>query len=524
MRDESFNAFKCAIKGITPPPYGAVEHTNTSQRPILTVLDSFSFECFSPEENTIPVTPVDYAEAMDYYSPEMLIVESAWQGSAGSWTHQLVGSTGPKPAYFDMIKAARDRDIPVVFWNKEDPPHFEDFLPVAKEADLVLTTAGELVDKYKAETGHDHVGVLAFAAQPLIHHPFGRSDDESDVCFAGQYFAHKYPERRQQMEYLFPAAARHRFTIYSRELGNDPRYAFPPPYNRLISGSVPYHEMVKEYRRHKIFINVNSVVDSSTMCARRIFEISAAAGCVVSAPSRAISTFYAPDEVYTPEDEEEAVYVFDKLIAGDEFRARTALKAWRRTMKIHTYRHRMDEIRTMLGLRGVTSHYGQNLLIDGRGMLERDLVELLVDVDEDSQSFDRICVLSDFGVLSVSLKHHFEIVDTEGATKLLNEDLIVLSGNTKISTHALTDMTLAVTNYRQRGPMAKVAYNDGSTATYSVGVEFSPSLWGAPRGSLDHEEFRALLMGGSGKFDTLDRFNVIDTRRPVSVSLSGWEA
>ena len=89
-----------------------------------------------------------------------------------------------------------------------------------------------------------------------------------DVCFAGQYFSHKYPERRAQMDYLFPAAAEYDFTIYSRELGNDPRYAFPAPYSELVAGSLPYDEMVKEYRNFKIFLNVNSVVDSQTMCVR----------------------------------------------------------------------------------------------------------------------------------------------------------------------------------------------------------------------------------------------------------------
>ncbi len=49
------------------------------------------------------------------------------------------------------------------------------------------------------------------AAQPAIHNPDppgrgGASRALRDVAFAGTYFAHKYPERREQMETVLGGA------------------------------------------------------------------------------------------------------------------------------------------------------------------------------------------------------------------------------------------------------------------------------------------------------------------------------
>ena len=46
--------------------------------------------------------------------------------------------------------------------------------------------------------------------------------------------------------------------------------------------------MLTAYKGYKVFLNVNSVVDSPSMCARRIFEINAAGTPVVTTPSAAV--------------------------------------------------------------------------------------------------------------------------------------------------------------------------------------------------------------------------------------------
>ena len=69
-----------------------------------------------------------------------------------------------------LVQHCRDAGVPTVFWNKEDPPHFEDFLDTARLFDHVFTTDAECVPAYRERLGHDRVGVLPFAVpdRPLI--------------------------------------------------------------------------------------------------------------------------------------------------------------------------------------------------------------------------------------------------------------------------------------------------------------------------------------------------------------------
>ncbi|MFP3468421.1 glycosyltransferase, partial [Leifsonia sp. SIMBA_070] len=63
---------------------------------------------------------------------------------------------------------------------------------------------------------------------------------------------------------------------------------------------------------------MNSVVDSPTMCARRIFEISAAGTSVVSTPSIALGQTWEPGEQFIVETAEEAEQVMESVIRNPE--------------------------------------------------------------------------------------------------------------------------------------------------------------------------------------------------------------
>ena len=322
---------------------------DANRRSLGVILDEFSMQCFSPEADLWPISVRDLEMALDELKPELMLIESAWSGNDGDWTYQITSPTGPKPAFYRLIEACRQRSIPTVFWNKEDPPHFEEFLSAAKAADHIFTCEQSLIESYAKASGHNNVDTLRFAAQPRIHTPF-RSDEsrQGNVAFAGQYFAHKFPERREQMDMLFPAASQLGLSIYSRVVGGDPNYAFPSKYERHIVGSLPYSAMVQAYGHHKVFLNVNSVPNSESMCARRIFELSASKTAVVSAATPAISSSYAADEVFTVDSDKAAREILRTLVENDDFRERATHRAWRRTLKEHTYTNRLQEILTKL--------------------------------------------------------------------------------------------------------------------------------------------------------------------------------
>ncbi|GAA3693107.1 glycosyltransferase [Zhihengliuella alba] len=325
------------------PIYG--KQWDDSKPTIAVVLDEFSTRCFEGIANLVPIGTQDIEKALDFFEPDLLLCESAWRGNNYSWRYRFARNSGPDPKVEELVHAARSRGIPSVFWNKEDPPHFDEFSETAALFDYIFTTEAGVVERYKTLTGRSNAYVLPFAAAPEIHTPRrGEGYRAGEVAFAGQYFAHKFPERRTQMEYLFPAAAKFKFDIYSREQNGDPNYQFPDRYQNLICGSLPYEEMVHAYRRYRIFLNVNSVPQSESMCARRIFELSACKTLVLSSPSNAISRFYSDGEVLQSATKERAIELLESAINDDYFHERTAHRAWRVTMRRHTYADRLEYI------------------------------------------------------------------------------------------------------------------------------------------------------------------------------------
>lgn len=337
-----------AFKALHRPPQPAPAPDGGKLQAV-SVLDDFSHASFSDALQLWPIQPANVTTDLDQIQPDFVFVESAWNGNQGAWLHQLTSPTGPKASVTQLLDESRTRDIPTVFWNKEDPPHFDEFLPLARRFDHVLTTEGSLVNRY-LEEGAGTAGVLQFAASPSLHNPRAvEGMRRGGVCFAGQYFRHKYPERQQQMDMLFEAASNLPLTIYSRVLGGDDRYQFPERFAASVVGSLPYTEMVHEYKRHRVFLNVNSVPQSETMCARRIFELAATKTPVVSPHSPAIANTFAKDEVLLVHSTAEARDAIELCLGDAMERRRIGQRAWRRVARAHLYMHRVSQIASLIG-------------------------------------------------------------------------------------------------------------------------------------------------------------------------------
>ncbi|SMX87623.1 Spore maturation protein CgeB [Brevibacterium casei CIP 102111] len=331
-----------------PPVFGDVR--------VGVILDEFSLQSFGYEWSTTTLSTDRWSEQLDEL--DFVFIEAAWNGNSGDWKYKLTGPSGPSHEIVELLSECRRRGLPSVFWNKEDPPHFEDFLPLAELCDVVFTSDVRLVPRYKAALGHDRVASLPFAAQPAIHNPSRSAKNFAarDIAFAGMYFAHKYPERRQQMDLLLGAAEAvsgrmaHGLEIFSRFLGDDERYQFPGTLADRVVGSLPYRNLLTAYKHYKVFLNVNSVTDSPSMCARRIFEISAAGTPVVSTPSAATKAFFPVTEVAQPETVEDAEWTLRALVRSPELRNHTVHLAQRRIWSEHTYSHRAMTVMDALNI------------------------------------------------------------------------------------------------------------------------------------------------------------------------------
>lgn len=253
------------------------------------VLDEFSEAAFRYECSLVNLTAPQWRNQIENAKPDLLLVESAYRGTDGSWAGRLARFGRPDKVVVDLISFCRELGVTTVFWNKEDPINHDWFSATASLFDVILTVDSNLVETYERKHPGARVGVMQFGAQPAIHHPGDGADRVARVAFAGSYYAAKHPERREQMKSLLGPALEAGLDIFDRmDRPNDPRFAWPSAYRDRVIASLTYPQTLETYRRYKAYLNVNTVVNSPTMCARRIYELLASGSNVVSGPSAAL--------------------------------------------------------------------------------------------------------------------------------------------------------------------------------------------------------------------------------------------
>lgn len=162
-------------------------------------------------------------------------------------------------------------------------------MPAARCADFVFTTDIDCIKKYKNALGHDRVFFLHFAAQPQVHNPIEKHERKDKFCFAGAYY-HKYPNRAKTFDAFAEVFMQTKgLDIYDRNYNAPkPEFTFPSKYNQCILGCLDPGEIDMAYKGYNFGINMNSVEQSQTMFARRIFELLASNTVIVGNYSRGV--------------------------------------------------------------------------------------------------------------------------------------------------------------------------------------------------------------------------------------------
>src|SRR5699024_9715805 len=252
-----------------------------------------------------------------------------------------------------LIAHAKSLDIPVVFWNKEDPVHYEHFIETAKLCDFVFTTDRDKVDSYKQDCNHENVDVLQFAAQPKTHNPIKIQKERVEgISFAGSYYALR-EERSADMNRLFRASIPYNLYIYDRNYdytlkGERLNFLFPEEFRKYILGSLPFYQIDKAYKGYKFMIIINTVKYSPTMYARRVYEGLASGTPIISNYSLGMEKQFG-DIIGYSEDEGELQSYLTKLNEDESEYNKVKQIGIRRVLSKHTYASRMKQIATKIG-------------------------------------------------------------------------------------------------------------------------------------------------------------------------------
>lgn len=319
------------------------------------VADTFTLDALSRECQVLPLSQRGWKDEIAAFAPDLLFIESAWNGNDGEWLYEVVNLSEKRKALRELTAHARELGIPSLFWNKEDPPHFEDFLEAARLCDHVATTDAELISRYQERLGHDRVFALPFAVQQDLHSPRKPRDERGgrfpEAVFLGSWWAEKFDERRDAQEALLEGAAPAGLAIYDRyfKFNDHERYRFPKRWLPYVHGSLDYDRVLTAYRSFNIVLNVNTVTHSQTMFSRRALEAAACGAVVISNPS--IGTRAAlGDLVLEASTAAECSEYVQRLRESPTERDVLAHRVYRQVHQHHTWGNRMQDIARETGI------------------------------------------------------------------------------------------------------------------------------------------------------------------------------
>ncbi len=243
---------------------------------ILSIVDKFTYYNLKNKYNVINLKLSDVYLLDDILRENHYILdikffflESAWLGEDNTWRDKVVK---PSQEAQDLLNILRKNKIKVVFFNKEDPFHFNSFKHLVHRSHYTLTTAQECIDDYKKIT-KENVSMLQYFLNEKEYNIFKNKVDvkNKNILFAGSYY-YNFPERN---EFLKEFINSFNVDIYDRNLNSiNNLNKFPNQFKSIIKGGgLNQFEINKIIEKYKYVISLNSIVDSQTMIARRFFEL-----------------------------------------------------------------------------------------------------------------------------------------------------------------------------------------------------------------------------------------------------------
>lgn len=318
------------------------------------ILDEFTMTCLQKNSQLISFGPGNWMDTLELNHPDILFVESAWKGNYGAWQYKIAKyNNQDNQTLNDLVTWCKDHGIPTVFWNKEDPIHFDKFIESAKLFDFIFTTDANMLTKYYDVVNHKQVFAMPFSAEPTIHNPIKINDNRiNKIVFAGSYYANRHKERCSDMDNALEVASEFGLDIYDRNyeenMKSRTQFSFPERFSDNIIGTLRYGEINKAYKGYRVMLNVNTVKNSPTMFSRRVFEALACGTPIISTNSLGIKLLF--NNIVCNSDNNEVMQShIGRLMNDDGYYRQISLEGIREVFLNHTYKHRIIEMLEKIG-------------------------------------------------------------------------------------------------------------------------------------------------------------------------------
>lgn len=333
------------------------------------ICDEFSYNSFKYEFNAIVLEPDNWQEKFEQEKPDFFFCESAWSGTDSKrrpWQGKIYASTNFKnenrTELLKILSYCNENKIPTVFWNKEDPTHFDDrihdFIKTATRFDYIFTTDEGCVQKYKDEYGCKNVSCLPFATQPKLFNPLESYTRSNKIIFAGSWYKN-HVERCKDMENIFDniLKSNKQIEIYDRYYhDNDENHFFPKQYQPYIKPAVDHDQIDKIYKSSLFGLNINTVTESKTMFARRVYELMSSHTFVISNYSKGVEKLLKNNVVFADKDSTKL-----NTLSNDEIN-KIRDENLHLALEKHTYYERFQTLLNTIGIPFIPLDYSITLV------------------------------------------------------------------------------------------------------------------------------------------------------------------
>ncbi len=424
---------------------------------VATIMDEFTYNSFLPECDLLQITPLSHLDELEAFRPDIFFIESAWKGKDDLWQTKVSNISAELKSALQWCK---DNNVATLMWNKEDPVHFSSFVPLALLVDYVFTTDIDCVPKYKKAVKHERVYVLPFAAQPAVHNPIEIHHRKDKFSFAGSYYL-RYPERQTDFDTIMAAASAFKTVdIYDRNHENThPHYQFPDRYKKFILGSLPFTEIDKAYKGYRYGINMNTIKQSQTMFARRVFELLASNTVVISNFSRGVRNIFG-ELVICSDNSKQLSQQLEKYCSDDINYEKYRLLGLRKVMSEHTYAHRLEFIKAKVtGTEPITKQ--STVSVIGFADNDSDVEKIIASYKQQAYVNKTLTIVLD-KAHSQHNENDIKVISRKQLTKKLKgikdlDGIAIFNAKHFYGEHYLTDLVLAQT-YSDKKVLTKGCY------------------------------------------------------------------
>lgn len=278
------------------------------------ITDEYMYNYYKDALDFEYIAPDSYESQLEHGDLSFVLFVSCWHGMDGGG----YGGEGGRKKVIEVFEHAKALGIPTIFQTIEDPTNYLTFLDIAKHADHIFTSDANMVDVYIQDTGNENVHVSMYGINPFFHNPIGfmtckqvQDDRLVDTpLFAGSWYW-RYPKRCDDCARIFDGAIEssgQELVIIDRNsklpAAKRGPHIFPGAYQPYVVDAIGHDELQKVHRLFDYAICLNTIKNSETMCAMRVYELQALGSLMLSNYALSVSTRFPsifmisnPDEV-----------------------------------------------------------------------------------------------------------------------------------------------------------------------------------------------------------------------------------